>query len=162
MNAIRVTPLTAAVLGCSLLAGPSGCVSSSTYELAKSNAENAKLLYQNEQRRANELAAGTKKLKERIEELEASLHESREKLARADRDWRETRDELLRLKIEREQARRKGGERSPEFVIHSDAEKSSSGIEPEGAGPKGDPQARDARRRLRELLQQLQSALEHL
>ncbi len=162
MNAIRRSSLTAAVLGCSLVVASFGCVSSSTYELARSNAENAKLLYQSEQRRANELAASAKKMKQHIEELEASLQESRDKLTRTDRDWRETRDELLRLKIEREQARRKGGERAPEFVVHAETEKPAPALEPEPPQPKAGPQSDDPKRRLKELLQQLQSALEHL
>ncbi|MGH7251520.1 MAG: hypothetical protein ACREIK_06650, partial [Nitrospiraceae bacterium] len=86
-----------------MVAGVSmGCVSSNTYELAKSNAENAKLLYQNEQRRSQELAGTAKQMKLQIEGLEATLRDTREKLERTDRDWRETRDELLKLKIEQE------------------------------------------------------------
>jgi len=72
------------VLGWMLAGVSTGCVSSSTYELAKSNATTAK------------------QMKLQIEALEATLRDTREKLERTDQDWREARDELLRVKIERE------------------------------------------------------------
>jgi len=162
MNAIRCSSLTAAVLGCSLIAASSGCVSSSKYDLAKANAENAKLLYQNEAQRSSDLTAGAKQIKRQIEDLEASLRDTRERLARGDREWRETRDELLRLKIEREQTRRKGGERVQEFIVHSDTERPMPAIEAESLRSRTESPPDDPKRRLKELLQQLQSVLDHL
>ncbi|MEK6526469.1 MAG: hypothetical protein AABZ22_06315 [Nitrospirota bacterium] len=148
------------VLGWMVAGVSTGCVSSSTYELAKSNAENAKLLYQNEQRRSQELAATAKQMKLQLETLEATLRDTREKLERTDRDWREARDELLRVKIEREQQRRKGRERVVETLSRIEAEKPASAPDPE-ALLKQQGQSDETKRRLKELMQQLQTALEH-
>jgi hypothetical protein len=147
-----------AVLGLLVLGVSTGCVSTNTYELAKSNAENAKLLYQNEQRRSQELVASAKQMKLQVEALEATLRDTREKLERTDRDWRETRDELLRFKIDREQQRRKI--RVGDFLTRPELEKAKLGGESE-ARFKPQAESEDAKRRLKELLQQLQTVLEH-
>jgi hypothetical protein len=146
------------VFGLLVLGVSTGCVSSSTYELAKSNAENAKLLYQNEQRRSQELVASAKQMKLQVEALEATLRDTREKLERTDRDWRETRDELLRFKIDREQQRRKI--RVGDFLTRPELEKATLGVESE-ARFKPQAESEDAKRRLKELLQQLHTVLEH-
>lgn len=148
-----------AVFGVLVLAASTGCVSSSTYALAKSNAENAKLLYQNEQRRSQELTANVKQMNLQIEGLEATLRETREKLERTDREWRETRDELLKLKIEQEQ-RRKGRQRLVETQPMLEAEKAAIAAEVETRF-KQQAESEDAKRRLKELMQQLQAVLEH-
>jgi septal ring factor EnvC (AmiA/AmiB activator) len=88
-----------------------GCVSSDTYQLAKQDAENARLLLQNEQQHAQGLSEANKRMKLQIEELQATLREMKENLVRTEREWRETRDELLRIKIDREQQRRGGQQR---------------------------------------------------
>ena len=147
-----------AVLGLMALGVSTGCVSSNTYELAKSNAENAKLLYQNEQRRSQELVASAKQMKLQIEALEATLRDTREKLERTDRDWRETRDELLRFKIDREQQRRKI--RVGDFLTRPEIEKPTLDVESE-ARVKPQTESEDAKRRLKELMQQLQTVIEH-
>lgn len=159
MNAIRCSSMTAAVLGCSLIAASAGCVSSSTYELAKSHADNAKLLYQNEQRRSQELLANEKRLKQHVEELQASLHDARDKLTRTDKDWRETRDELLRLKIEREQLRQRSRDRTPDLTLHPETDKPA--LDPETLS-RAQGQPEESKRHLKALLQQLQSALDRL
>jgi len=128
------------VLGWMLAGVSTGCVSSSTYELAKSNATTAK------------------QMKLQIEALEATLRDTREKLERTDRDWRETRDELLRVKIEREQQRRKI--RVGDFLTRPEMEKPTLDVESE-ALVKPQPKSEDAKRRLKELMQQLQTVLEH-
>jgi len=147
-----------AALGVLALAASTGCVSNSTYQLAKSNAENAKLLYLNEQRRAQELSATVKQQKLEMESLEATLRETREKLGRTDREWRETRDELLKLKIEQEQ-RHKGRQRLVEAQPTLEAEKAAVAAEVE-ARFKQQAESEDAKRRLKELMQQLQSVLQ--
>lgn len=147
------------VLGLLVAGASMGCVSSSTYELAKSNAENAKLLYQNEQRRAQELSGTVKQLKQQLESLEATLRDTRDKLERTDREWRETRDELLKLKIDQEQ-RRKGRQRLVETQPGLEAEKAAVAAELE-ARLKQQTESEDAKRRLKELMQQLQTVLEH-
>jgi septal ring factor EnvC (AmiA/AmiB activator) len=127
-----------------------GCVSSSTYELAKRDAEKAMLLYQNEQHRTQELATANKQLKQQVEALQVTLKDTQEKFERADRDWRETRDELLKLKIEREQQARGRARRG-------EAERAVLGL-PEPA-PKSAFESEETKRRLKELMQQLQSVL---
>ncbi|MGH7207991.1 MAG: hypothetical protein ACREIL_01260, partial [Nitrospiraceae bacterium] len=117
------------------------------------------LLYQNEQRRSQELSATATQMKLQIEGLEATLRDTREKLERADRDWRETRDELLKLKIEQEQ-RRKGRQRLVETQPLLEAEKAAVATELE-ARFKQKAESEDAKRRLKELMQQLQTVLEH-
>ena len=147
-----------AALGVLALAASTGCVSSSTYQLAKSNAENAKLLYLNEQRRAQELSSTVKQQKLEMESLEATLRDTREKLERTDREWRETRDELLKLKIDQEQ-RRKGRQRPGETQAGLEAEKTAVAAELE-TRLKQQAESEDAKRRLKELVQQLQSVLQ--
>lgn len=147
---IRVVLLGVMAIGVAL--GGSACVSGDTYELARKDAENARLLYQNEQRQTQDLVANNKRLKQQIEELEAALRDTREKLARVDREWREVRDELLRLKIEREQ--RRSARQHGESQLNLDTAK-----------PDTDERARrllpdDSKRRLRELLEELQGLLQ--
>ena len=136
-----------------------GCVSLSSYELAKSNAENAKLLYQNEQRRSQELAASNKQVKIRSDELEANLREVRTQLEHTDKEWRETRDELLRYKIDREQQRRKF--RQGDTPLRLETERVAPEAETEARlKAQAQPQTGDPKRRLKELMQQLQTVLQ--
>ena len=124
-----------------------GCVSHSTYELAKRDAENARLLYQNEQHRTQDLTAANKQSKVQVEALQAALKEAQDKFERADRDWRETRDELLKLKIEREQQQARSRGR------RGDADLSAE------HAPKTSPDSEETRRRIKELVQRLQAVL---
>jgi chromosome segregation ATPase len=137
----------------SLAGGVTGCVSSDSYALAKRDAENARLLYQNEQRQAQELAANNKRLKQQIEELDVALRETRDKLTRSDREWREARDELLRLKIEREQ-HRTSRERG-DSQLNLDTAKPDTDDR-----PRTHPQSDEAKRRLKDLLEQLHGLLQ--
>lgn len=149
------------VLGVMISGASFGCVSLSSYELVKSNAENAKLLYHNEQRRSQELVASSKLMKLRVEELEATLREARTQLEHTDKESRETRDELLKYKIEREQARRKF--RPGDILPRLEAERIAGELEPEvrfKAQPQPQAQTEDTRRRLKELMQQLQTVLQ--
>jgi septal ring factor EnvC (AmiA/AmiB activator) len=132
--------------------GATACVSGDSYALAKRDAENARLLYQSEQRQAQELAANNKRLKQQLEELDAALKETRDKLARSDREWREARDELLRLKIEREQRRTS---RDGESQLNLDTAKPDADVR-----PKPSPQSDESKRRLKELLEQLHGLLQ--
>lgn len=121
-----------------------GCVSNSTYELAKRDAENARLLYQNEQHRTQELATANKQIKAQVEALQVALEDAQKKFERVDRDWRETRDELLKLKIEREQQQAKSRGRRGEGEL---------------AGPGLSADSEETRRRIKELVQRLQAVL---
>lgn len=148
------------VLGTTLVAASTGCVSGQTYELAKSRTENAKLLYESEQRRAQELAAANRLMKQQLAELEASLHNLREQLDHKDKDWREARDELLKLKIEKEQ-QRASKSRSRMSDAPPGLEQDRPLIEPEAeARLKHQAPAEETKRRVRELVQQLQALLQ--
>jgi septal ring factor EnvC (AmiA/AmiB activator) len=137
------------------MSGMAGCVSSEAYDQMRREAESARLIAQNDQRRTHELSLTNKKMKQQIEELEATLKETQEKLARTDREWRETRDELLRIKIEREQ--RRGAVRGQSAL--------AEGIKPPAESPqeptrKPVPNSEEVKRRLHGLLEQLQAVLE--
>jgi hypothetical protein len=147
-----VRPLLFGLIAIGLGLGGSACVSGDTYELAKKDAENARLLYQNEQRQTLDLVANNKRLKQQIEELDAALRETKEKLARINREWLETRDELLRLKIEREQRR---SARHGESQLNLDTAKPDS-----DERAKRQLQSEDPKRRLKEILEELQGLLQ--
>lgn len=148
------------VLGGLVAATQTACVSSSTYELAKSNAENAKLLYQNEQRRSQELVATNKRMKQQIEDLESNLRISREQLERKDKEWREARDELLKMKIDKEQQRHKSRERLSEASSRPEVIEKAGPATDFDSRSKSQAQSEDAKRRVKELLEQLQGLLE--
>ncbi len=130
-----------------LLGATGGCVASSTFEQAQ---QKSYAQHQEDQRQLLELTTSNKRLKQRIEELEGSLAASREQLARVEREWKEARDELLKLKIEKEQSsagkrRDRAGQERPTDT--SDELRLRERLE-------------EAKRRLKEVLQQLQGALE--
>ena len=164
VRVIWMSPLIAA------LALIAGCVSHDAYELARKDAENARLLHQNEQRHALELAAANKRMKQQIDEMQASVREMRDNLARTEREWREARDELLRIKIDREQ-RRNSRERDAQLGLDSskplppDALKSPADA-PRPIPPDGDAARRKAsppdevKQRLKTVLEQLQGVLQ--
>lgn len=145
----RSIELVAAIVISSVLASlQTGCVASSTYEQAQ---EKAYVQHQQDQRQILDLSVGNKRLKERVEELESSLQSAREQLTRTEQERKEIRDEILRLKIEKEQqpGRRKdrlSGERAPSDILDENA-RLRDRIE-------------DAKRRVKELFQQLQHLLE--
>jgi chromosome segregation ATPase len=139
----RVTRLAAlALIGGMITGSNTGCVSGSTFEDAQ---RKAAYQLQNEQRIAHELAISNKQLKQRIEELETSLRTTREDLVRTERESKETRDELLKLKIDKEQQRGRGRDRFSQLE------------RPEIPG-----RAEETVRRLKDLLRQLQAALDQL
>ena len=90
-----------------------------------------------------------KKLKQRVEELDTALQSTREQLGRTEREWKEVRDELLKLKIEKEQQPGKRRDRMAQ-------EKSGDGPDDQIKQLRLD----EARRRAKELLQQLQGMME--
>lgn len=126
------------------------CMANRTFEESQ---EKAYAQHQQDQGQIIDLRGSTRRLKERIEELESSLQATREQLARTEHEWKEMRDELLRFKIEKEQqpGRRQdrlSGERSP------------SDIQEENARLRD--RMEEAKRRGKDLLQQLQHMLEQL
>jgi predicted nucleic acid-binding Zn-ribbon protein len=139
----------AAIVISSVLASlQTGCVASSTYEQAQ---EKAYAQHQQDQRQLVDLSVGNKRLKERVEALESSLESTREQLIRTEQERKEMRDELLRLKIEKEQ---QPGRRQQRLS----SERSPSDIQDENARLRD--RLEDAKRRVKELFQQLQHMLE--
>ena len=90
-----IPPVTAWTVLLGAVLALAGCVSSSTYELAKQDAQNATLLLQQEQRRVQDLAAEHKRMTQRIEQLQADLQKTQQGLTVRDQARRDTRDELL-------------------------------------------------------------------
>ncbi len=125
-----------------------GCVAGSTYEQAQ---EKAYVQHQQDERQILDLSVANRRLKERVDDLESSLQSAREQLTRTEQERKDMRDEMLRLKIEKEQqpGRRQdrlSGERAP------------SDIQDENARLRD--RIEDAKRRVKELFQQLQHMLE--
>ncbi len=146
MNA-RLTQLAAFTCIGGIVAGlSSGCVASSTYEQAQKTAERQLL---NEQRLAQDLAAGNRQMKQRIGELESTLRSMQEQLALTDKDWKDTRDELLRMKIDKEQR-----PRERDRISRSD----KPGTEADDRLSQG--RSDETMRRVKDLLQQIQRLLQ--
>jgi len=124
----------------------SGCVSNQTFEQAK---QKAYAQLQQDQQRLLELNITNKRLKQRTDELEAALQLTREQLGRTEKEWKEVRDEILKLKIEKEQ---QPGKRRDRVA----PEKSSEGQDDQIKQLRLD----EARRRAKELLQQLQGMVD--
>lgn len=148
MNTRRMESVTAIVISSALASLQTGCVAGSTYEQAQ---EKAYVQHQQDQRQILDLSVRNRRLKEKVEELEVSLQSTREQLMRTEQERKEMRDELLRLKIEKEQqpGRRQdrlSGDRSP------------SDIQDENARLRD--RLEDAKRRVKELFQQLQHMLD--
>ena len=125
----------------------SGCVSNRTFEEAQ---QRSYTQHQQDQQHLLELNVANKKLKQRIEELETALQSTRDQLGRTEREWKEVRDELLKLKIEKEQ--QQPGRRRDRVA----QEKSGDGQDDQIKQLRLD----EARRRAKELLQQLQGMME--
>ncbi len=148
MRTHSIESVAAIVISGVLASLQTGCVASSTYEQAQGKTY---VQHQQDQRQILDLSVGNRRLKERVEELGSSLQSAREQLTRTEQERKEIRDEMLRLKIEKEQqpGRRQdrlSGERSP------------SDIQDENARLRG--RIEDAKRRVKELFQQLQHMLE--
>ena len=134
------------VLGGVLLATGNACVSTGAYEQAQQNVEHRLRV---EQRLSQELAGQNAKLKQRVDQMEVTLRGMSDDLQRADRESKDARAELLNLKMAHEQQR--GRDRL------SYRERSDSELESRQRIPERDD---EAMRRMRELLKQLQSALD--
>ena len=150
MNTHSIALLAGVLLSGVVASLQTGCVTGSTYEQAQ---QKAYVQHQQDQRQILDLSVANKRLKERVEELESFLQSAREQLTRTEQERKEMRDEMLRLKIEKEQqpGRRQdrlSGERAPSDIRDENA-RLRDRIE-------------DAKRRLKELFQQLQHMLEQL
>lgn len=138
-----------------------GCVFSSSYELAKKDTENAKLLYEGELRRSQDLAAANKRMKLQIEDLETGFRTAREKADRIEKEYREVRDDQLKLKIEKEQQRPRIKQHLKETQSHFEREKALLDTEAE-LRLKTQGQPEETRARAKELIQQLQALMEQI
>jgi predicted nucleic acid-binding Zn-ribbon protein len=150
MNTHSIALLVGVLLSGVVASLQTGCVAGSTYEQAQ---QQAYVQHQQDQRQVLDLSVANKRLKERVEELESFLQSAREQLTRTEQERKDIRDEMLRLKIEKEQqpGRRQdrlSGERAPSDIRDENA-RLRDRIE-------------DAKRRLKELYQQLQHMLEQL
>ena len=124
----------------------SGCVSNQAFEQAQ---QKAYAQHQLDQQHLLELNVANKRLKQRADELEATLQSTREQLGRTEKEWKEVRDELLKLKIEKEQQPGKRRDRVGQ-------EKPGEGQDDQIKQLRLD----EARRRAKELLQQLQGMVD--
>jgi predicted RNase H-like nuclease (RuvC/YqgF family) len=136
------------MIGGVLLALQIGCVANSTYEESQQRAYSQ---HQQDQRQILDFNIEVRRLKERVEELESSIQSEREHATRIELERNEIRDELLKLKIAQEQQvvrrpDRGGGARS------------SSDLQEENARLRD--RLEDAKRRLKDLFQQMQRLLE--
>jgi chromosome segregation ATPase len=136
------------MIGGVVLALQTGCVTNSTYEESQQRAYSQ---HQEDQRQILHLNIEIRRLKDHVEELESSLQSEREHATRTELERNEIRDELLKLKIAQEQqavrrSDRGGGERPP-----SDLQEENARLR---------DRLEDAKRRLKELFQQVQRLLE--
>jgi len=154
-------PLALAALWCVLLPAATACVSSSTYELARKDAENAKLLYQNEARRAQELTALAQQLTARIEAAKTELRGLEERIARTEQDFQQTRDELLQIKIDRE--REQHAIRKQLKVAQTRLQQEQAVLDADaGVRAKLGGQSEETRKRLKELVAEIQGLLREM
>ena len=142
----RHTTLAAFSMMIAVTATGGGCVSNQTFEQAQQKAYSQ---HQQDQQHILELNLANKKLKQRSEELETALQATRDQLGRTEKEWKEVRDELLKLKIEKEQQPGRKRDRVTQ-------EKSGEGPDDQIKQLRLD----EARRRAKELLQQLQGMME--
>jgi len=136
------------MIGGVVLALQTGCVTNSTYEESQQRAYSQ---HQEDQRQILHLNIEIRRLKDHVEELESSFQSEREHATRTELERNEIRDELLKLKIAQEQqavrrSDRGGGERPP-----SDLQEENARLR---------DRLEDAKRRLKELFQQVQRLLE--
>lgn len=85
-----------ALFGAGLALG--GCASIGSYHDARREAEEARLAYEQEARRSQELTVQTTKLREQADLLEIALRKAREDLERREREDLEARETLAALK----------------------------------------------------------------
>jgi hypothetical protein len=144
-----------------VLGGATGCVSYSSYEMARRDAENTRLLYQNETRRAVELAEQNKKMKLQIEDMEARVRNATETADRASKEYKIVRDELLAIKMQSEQERHQAKDRLKRATRQLEKERAVLETEAElqARSPAVSEQTRE---RVRALLQEVQTLLEQV
>jgi PHD/YefM family antitoxin component YafN of YafNO toxin-antitoxin module len=136
----------------------SGCVSASTYERAVQEAMQARL---KNQETIRDLAESKKQMKQRIEDLEARLRDANESLIRTERERVEVRDELLKIKMDREQQIHRIRERLK--ISQKQLEKEKAALETEASiREKSQAQSEETKRRLKDLMQEIQGLLDQL
>lgn len=156
-----MSPRTKAFVGAGIVLGLASvvsCVSQTSYELARMDAENAQLRYQQEAQRAQALAEQVKQMKFQIEDLETKQRTASEIADRATREYKQVRDELLAMKIRQEQEQHRIKARLRQNLKQLNQERTLLETEQdlstkyEGATP-------ETKERVKELLQQIDGLL---
>jgi monoamine oxidase len=141
------------------LAGLVGCVSQNTYELARMDAENARLRYQQETQRTQALTEQVKQMKLQIEELETKARIAGETADRATRDYKQVRDELLAMKISQEQEQHRIKTKLKQNLKQLDQERALLELD-QDLSKKYENASPETKQRVRELLQQIDGLLQ--
>lgn len=140
------------------LASAVGCVSQNTFELARMDAENAKLRYQQEAQRTQALTEQVKQMRFQIEDLEIKLRNASETADRASREYKQIRDELLAMKIRQEQEQHRIKTRLRQSLKQLDQERALLESE-QDLSAKYDGATPETKERVKELLQQIDGLL---
>ncbi len=140
------------------LASVVGCVSQNSYELARMDAENATLRYQQEAQRTQVLAEQVKQMKVQIEDLETKRRTASETADRATREYKQVRDELLAMKIRQEQEQHRIKTRLKQNLKQLDQERTLLEAE-QDLSTKYEGAAPETKERVKELLQQIDGLL---
>ncbi len=98
------------ILGFCVLSVP-GCVGSSTYQVAKKEAEDLRHELQQERLKIQAIEKMHTQRSKQMEDLASRLGSSVERLDSITKNWGDLRNELVRLRISRELERQKGGGR---------------------------------------------------
>jgi hypothetical protein len=141
------------------LTGLVGCVSQNTYDLARMDAENARLRYQQETQRTQALTEQIKQMKLQIEDLETKSRIAGETADRATRDYKQVRDELLAMKISQEQEQHRIKTKLKQNLKQLDQERALLELD-QDLGKKYENAAPETKQRVRELLQQIDGLLQ--
>lgn len=155
----RMTAPSGAAIALGLgLAGLTGCVSQSTYELARTETQNAQLRYQQEAQRTQALMEQVKQMKLQIEELETKLQNAEEASDRATRDYKQVRDELVAMKISQEKEQQRAKTRLKQTMKQLDQERAILGAQ-QDLSTKYENASPETKERVKELLRQLDELL---
>lgn len=136
-----------------------GCVSQNTYDLARMDAENAKLRYQQEAQRTQALTEQIRQMKIQIDDLETKSRAAGETADRATREYKQVRDELLAMKISQEQEQHRIKTKLKQNLKQLDQERTLLELE-QDLGKKYENATPETKQRVKELLQQIDGLLQ--
>lgn len=144
-----------------LLCLSAGCVGSAQYERADQEAMQARLQSEKDQDALHALAERDKQLRQRLEDLEARVQDTTERSTRTDRERIEARDELLKYKMDRESQVHRVRERLKASQKQLERERAALDMDA-AVREKLGAQTEETRKRLQELLQEVQGLLDQL